>query len=136
MKIVKLPQTKRQRIKPTHPQTSNWRFSWQFEYGCGPNHHGDHHHGIMAFKGYREPTEPLFKDFKILDFDKYRELHVAKFMWKLSKNEIPISISKLFKKQTSRNVLNLQLPTINTNHKKRFVSYSGIKVWNSVPDKI
>ena len=68
----------------------------------------------MAFKDYIEPTEPLFKDFKILDFDKYRELHVAKFMWKLSKNEIPISISKLFNKQTSRNVLNLQLLVLQT----------------------
>ena len=35
-KSVKLPRAKRQRKKPTHPPTSNWRFSWQVEYGCHP----------------------------------------------------------------------------------------------------
>ena len=82
---------------------------------------------IMAFKNYKETTEPLFHDFKILNFDNYKDLNTAKFMWKLSKNKLPISISKLFNKQNSRNSLNLHLPTINTKHKKRFVSYSGIK---------
>ena len=91
---------------------------------------------IMAFKNYKETTEPLFHDFKILNFDNYKDLNTAKFMWKLSKNKLPISISKLFNKQNSRNSLNLHLPTINTNHKKRFVSYSGIKLWNSLPTEL
>jgi len=31
-----LPQKKRPHQLPTHPYTSIGRFSWQFQYGCGP----------------------------------------------------------------------------------------------------
>ena len=33
---VKLLRMKGWARKPTHPQTSRWRFSWQFWYGCHP----------------------------------------------------------------------------------------------------
>ena len=50
----------------------------------------------MLFRKFNDPTEPLFKELNILDFDSQHDLITGKFMWKVNNNEIPRNISQLF----------------------------------------
>ena len=60
-------------------------------------------------------------------------------MWNLSNNKLPLSISSMFK----RNVTSISghendfvLPIINTEVKRRFMSFNGVKIWKKVPDNL
>ena len=44
---------------------------------------------------YYEHTAPLFKDLSILNIKDVTDLEMAKFMFKLNNNELPIEISRL-----------------------------------------
>ena len=44
---------------------------------------------------YNEHTAPLFKDLSILNIKDVTDLEMAKFMFKLNNNELPIEISRL-----------------------------------------
>ena len=72
----------------------------------------------------------------ILDFDRFTKQTISIFMWKISHGLAPVSFLNEFKpKNVRRDIDNnmFQLPTINTDYKKRFVTYSGILIWNSLP---
>ena len=63
-------------------------------------------------------------------------------MWKLNNNLIPKSITKCFSKRPVRyfepNTASEEfaIPTINTEYKRRFISYTGVKVWREIPKLI
>lgn len=79
---------------------------------------------------------PLYKEVKILEFDSFIQKTISIFMWKITKGLAPVSFSNAFllkNIRTDKDVVKFQLPTINTNYKKRFVAYSGVLVWNNLP---
>ena len=43
----------------------------------------------ILFKNRNQPTEPLFHELKVLDFDKHRFLTISSFMWQLTYSNIP-----------------------------------------------
>ena len=51
----------------------------------------------MLFKNRSHSVEPLFKDLKILDFEKHKFLTISSFMWQLTYNNIPDTIKTAFK---------------------------------------
>ena len=94
---------------------------------------------LISFQKKESHCKPLFAKLKLLDFDQYYQLSTAKFMWNLSNNKLPLSISSMFK----RNVTSISghendfvLPIINTEVKRRFMSFNGVKIWKKVPDNL
>ena len=55
---------------------------------------------IMCFKKRDKPSLPLFKEINILSLDKTFKLKQAKFMWKVTNNYLPCSISANFNQHT------------------------------------
>ena len=43
----------------------------------------------ILFKNRNQPTEPLFHELKVLDFDKHKFLIISSFMWQLTYDNIP-----------------------------------------------
>ena len=93
---------------------------------------------IMCYGKRREPLKTLYLEFKILNFDNSKLLYFNKFMWKLTNNKIPTPIESIFTKRISRltGKEEFALPIINTEYKKRFVSYLGVKMWRETPTEI
>ena len=91
---------------------------------------------IISFKGKYESTKDLFKNFKILDFDKNHEFKIEVFMYKLDNNLLPSSISNMFKKLNNNKEIvtsGYLLPSIKTNFGKRFITFKGVSTWKAIP---
>ena len=50
----------------------------------------------ILFKNRSQPTEPLFHELKVLDFDKHKFLTISSFMWQLTYDNIPDTIKSSF----------------------------------------
>ena len=50
----------------------------------------------MSFKKNRHPAEPLFKQHKILNFEKQKTLVSACFIWRVANKEAPSTITGQF----------------------------------------
>ena len=51
----------------------------------------------ILFKNRNKPTEPLFHELKVLDFDKHKFLIISSFMWQSSTyGNIPVAIMSSF----------------------------------------
>ena len=81
---------------------------------------------LISLQKKESHCQPRFAKLKLLDFDQYYQLSTAKFMWNLSNNKLPHSISSMFNK----NVLSISghendfvLSVINTEVKRRFISW-------------
>ena len=60
-------------------------------------------------------------------------------MWKLSDNLLPNCINNLFKSSEAHipgHENDFFLPTINTEIKRRSVTFNGIKIWKKIPSDI
>ena len=60
-------------------------------------------------------------------------------MWNLSSNKLPRSISSVFNKNVmpiSGHEYDFVLPVINTEIKRRFISFNGVKIWAKVPNNL
>ena len=76
----------------------------------------------MLFKNRSHSIEPLFKDLKILDFEKHKFLTISSFMWQLTYNNMPDTIKTAFKTRNrdyGENNLKYHLPNINSEPLKR-----------------
>ena len=99
---------------------------------------------IMSFKSKQElktyttgellPIEHLFKDLNILNFDKYLQLSFGTLIWKVNNDETPQSISNLFERNQARES-DFRLANINTEYKRRFITFAGIKQLKKIPKK-
>ena len=96
---------------------------------------------------YRKPIEhskPSFKALHSLNLEDTYMLECAKFFFDISKGQNNALFSSFFRltkdqhQYSTRQVRSgkLYTPTIRTNYKKRFISYSGIKIWNNIPEEI
>ena len=88
---------------------------------------------IMSFKNRDHHTDALFKELEILPLEKSIELKNAKFMWRLHNNYLPDSLSKNFRgsERTNYTTSISRLESL-----KRFVLFSGPKLWNELPRSI
>ena len=95
----------------------------------------------MSFKNKYDDCDinQLYKNFKILDFDNHHKLKLGILIYKLDRKLLPLSIEKLFRKLNNAKdniTTGFLLPSVNTNYKKRFVTFSGINLWKNIPDTI
>ena len=77
---------------------------------------------------------------KLFSLKNYHDLAVAGFMWKLHNDQHPISIKMMFTEKVNnvltRSNTRFQLPSCKTESKRRFITFSGLKLWNTVPPEI
>ena len=85
---------------------------------------------IISFKKSDHHTDPLFKELEILPLEKSIELKYAKFMWRLHNELLPDSLSKNFR---SNERTNFTSSISRLESLKRFVIFSGPKLWNELP---
>ena len=91
----------------------------------------------MCFKKRDEPSLPLFKELNILPLGKTFKLKQAKFMWKLTNNYLPCSISANFNQYTRQLRSQFNVPTVRLNYASKHITYAGIKLWNNeIPNNI
>ena len=93
---------------------------------------------VMLFKRQKEPMLPLYKQLKILDFDNHVKFTWSIFIWKIYHGCAPVSFSsdfvlKYMARSLHENAIQFQIPTVNTDYKKWFITYSGIITWNAIP---
>ena len=97
---------------------------------------------IMNFKKFRHPTAELFKTKQILPINENIRYLEIKFIWKILNRTtlIPNGIMNIFTSHGSvhklSNALKLHLPFKRTDHGQNYITYSGIKQWNSIPKNI
>ena len=89
----------------------------------------------MLFRKFNDPTEPLFKELNILDFDSQHNL-IIKFMWQVNNNEVPRNISQLFHVKNRiiglENNIKYHIISVNLNIVKNSVFFQGPKLWNEI----
>ena len=94
---------------------------------------------IMSFQNEKGNYEKLFKKFNILNFDDHLKLTFGKFIWKIHNKVLSTNFLSMFDSIDSSKAhitSGFVLPHCNTEYKKRFVTFSGIKSWKSIPDEI
>ncbi len=99
---------------------------------------------ITNFKKQFEHSKPSFKALNTLNLEDTYKLECAKFFFEISKGQNTALFSSFFQKTKDQHHYGtrqarsgkLYIPTVRTNYKKHFISYSGIKIWNSIPEDI
>ena len=96
---------------------------------------------VIDFAKYQAHSGPLFKEYKLLNFDNMYTLEVAKFMLDIyHENRNDISKDLFVKtnirhhhdtRQSSND--NFSFPLVSTKYKQRSIIYEGVKIYNSLP---
>ena len=89
----------------------------------------------MSFKKNRHPAEPLFKQHKILNFEKQKTLVSACFMWRVANKEALSTITGQFslKERVCGNKnFKSHIPSARSNLLKRNIICQVPKLWNSI----
>ena len=92
---------------------------------------------IITFSFYKDHSNPLFKDLKLLKLRDVLESEIIKFFYKYSRNELPKSVCSIFNlvhevhTRNTRNNLLIYIPRMSTsrygNHSLRS---DGASLWN------
>ena len=92
---------------------------------------------IITFSFYKDHSNPLFKDLKLLKLCDVLESEIIKFFYKFSRNELPKSVSSIFNlvyevlTRNTRNNLLIYIPRMSTS---RYGNHSlcgdGVSLWN------
>ena len=93
----------------------------------------------ILFKNRNQPTEPLFHELKVLDFDKHKFLIISSFMWQLTYDNITDTIKSSFNirnREYEENNLKYHIPNINLKLLKRNIVYQGPRTWNRLKSDI
>ena len=97
----------------------------------------------ILFKNCNQPTEPLFHELKVLDFDKNKFLTISSFMWQLTYYNIPDTIKSSFNirnRAYEESNLKHHIPNINLElrkkHGERSIAYQGPRMRNSLKNDI
>ena len=93
---------------------------------------------IITFSFYKDHSNPLFKDLKLLKLCDVLESEIIKFFFKFSRNELPKSVCSIFNlvhevhTRNTRNSLLIHIPRMSTsrngNHSLRG---DGASLWNN-----
>ena len=93
-------------------------------------------------KKYNEHTDPLFNQLNLLKLKQLHKLNVAKFMYKVSKNDLPKPINIQYKLNTNvhaHDTRQLQNPHIRhrrTMQASKQITHTGPKMWQQVPSNL
>ena len=98
----------------------------------------------ITFKSQNEPSKPIFKELNSLNLKDTYKLECAKFMFDIFNGKYNSLYSHLFHLTKNQHNINTRqatsgkfyTPTVRTNYKKYNITYSGVKVWNSIPENI
>ena len=96
---------------------------------------------VIDFASYTAHKEPIFKRFKLLNLENLYKLETAKFMFQINQENHSNFLQKEFIKTSKLHCYNTRqssdlgfsLPSISTNFKKNFLTFDGVKHWNSLP---
>ncbi|MCP4485285.1 MAG: reverse transcriptase family protein, partial [Flavobacteriaceae bacterium] len=99
---------------------------------------------IITFKPQNEPSKPILKELNSLNLEDTYKLECAKFMFELYKGNYNSLYSHLFQLTKNQHNINTRqaaagkfcTPVVRTNYKKHFITYSGVKIWNTIPENI
>ena len=100
--------------------------------------------GIMTFAEFKEHTNPIFIDLKILKFHDIVWLQTAIFMHDFHHSDLPVVFNQFFlfvNKRHGYNTrsasrLNCSLPHVRTSYRKFSIKFVGAKVWNSLDEDL
>ena len=96
---------------------------------------------VTDFAAYTAHSEPNFERLRLLNFDKLQKLETAKFMFQINKETSYTTLGHEFLKTKSLHCYNTRqssglgfsVQAISTNSKRNFLTFDGIKLWNSLP---
>ena len=96
---------------------------------------------MIGFEKYAASTKALFNKLGILDFKEAFNLECANLIFDLNNGSQCAIFDRFFENTTSRHGYQTHqsmkkqfaFPILRTNYKKRFFTYNGIKIWNSIP---
>lgn len=99
---------------------------------------------IMTFADFKEHTNPIFIDLKILKFHDLVWLQTAIFMHDFHHGNLPVVFNQFFLLVNKRHdyntrsasKLNYSLPYVRTNYGKFNIKFVGAKVWNSLDEDL
>ena len=99
---------------------------------------------IMTGRRKFDHVSPLYKNLSLLKLQDIYKLELAKFMYQLSFNKLPKIIESAFPKienihyHNTRHTQNTKffLSRVSENAAKNQLSFKGIKLWRSIPDRI
>ena len=84
-------------------------------------------------KDYDMSTDDKLKTLNMLPFYKHLEYNKAVFMFKVFSKSSPVNICDLFHKCRSNRSMNFKPPKPRIDLFESSISYSGSKLWNSLP---
>ena len=94
---------------------------------------------------YRDQVKLFCNQFRILQIDDLLKYEIAKFVYSTITNKTPNSFRNYFCKtaeyssrvtRQSKGYSNLYIPRYQTNELQRCIKYQGVKIWNSIPQKV
>ena len=86
-------------------------------------------------------SDTVYNTLKVDKLEDRRIKRVLHFMYKIVYDMIPQSVNRhfVFKRYNynlRQTLLNIAIPTVRTEFKKRSISYYGSKLWNNIMDEI
>ena len=89
---------------------------------------------IINFKKKDHESAPLFKESKILPFDKSLQLNSHKLIWKCVNSLSPSTITSLFHQREEATTL--YVPFRRLDVAQNCISYKGVQNWNKLPGEL
>ena len=90
--------------------------------------------------GYRDHTNSLFMQSKILKLTDLVEFQTAQLMFKAKNNKLPANIQKKFTQREGnyflRGLFNFKMKKVRTTRKSFCISVCGVKLWNRLKEKL
>ena len=96
---------------------------------------------VIKCIGPRESTIDIFKEYNIMNVYEIYQVNVSLFMFKYCKGNLPSIFSDMFTSTNTnrynlRKPYNLNSPLFRLNSCQRYISFTGVKIWNTVSSKI
>ena len=92
---------------------------------------------VMSSSNRYAHTQPLFKDFNLLNLYDIITLQTCNFVYKSIHNfQVDCGFQFMPNIHNSRRTNNLILPLYRTSHAQRYVTYRGVKQWNQLPEEL
>ena len=94
----------------------------------------------MSFQNYDAHAQPLFNNFKILNFEQHKKYNLGTLQWQIEHKSLPTALQKLFTSQKcSTRIITLSEkfhPLTRTSYKRSFVTSTGTLLWKELPANI
>jgi hypothetical protein len=87
----------------------------------------------INFLKKRDDPDPFFKSDNLLPLGESLKLSSGKLLWKAKNHLLPSPVESIF---TKRNEHSFHVPHRRIDLTQHCISYSGVQVWNKIPQKI